>query len=157
MTNLLAEVLDGQQFVSGEEADVDPLLEDLAKRLAKLGARVETNLGSQLSLVVAYANQAAVVLADWALVGDSIAEKVRLRPALLKAMGWRVIRVHTFELFSDPEALAIRIGESLGMEISKRPQTLFDVPAFDESDEAWGERSVSNDERLKNDKPPHWG
>jgi hypothetical protein len=72
-------------------------------------------------------------------------------------MGWRVIRVHTFELFSDPAALAVRIGESLGMQLTKRPQPLFDSAAFDETPEAWGDRSDNNDARLKGDKPPHWG
>jgi hypothetical protein len=157
INNLLAEVLGGSRLSAGEESDEDPLLQDLSLRLAKLGARVELNIGGQIPLVVSYANKAAAILPDWNLAGDSISERVRLRPALLKAMGWRVVRVHTFELFADPEALAIRIGESLGMQLTKRPQALFDVPAFDESDEAWGDRAESNDSRLKNDKPPHWG
>lgn len=157
VNNLLAEVLTGSKLSPSEEFDDDPLLHDLSLRLAKLGARVELSLGGQIPLVVSYANKAAAVLPDWNLAGDSISERVRLRPALLRAMGWRVIRVHTFELFADPEGLAIRIGESLGMQLTKRPQALFDVPAFDESDEAWGDRTESNDSRLKNDKPPHWG
>jgi hypothetical protein len=157
INNLLAEVLEGSKLSPGEESEDDPLLQDLSLRLAKLGARVELNLGGQIPLAVSYANKAVAVLPDWNLAGDSISERIRLRPALLKAMGWRVVRVHTFELFADPEALAIRIGESLGMQLTKRPQALFDVPAFDESDEAWGDRAESNDSRLKNDKPPHWG
>ena len=157
INNLLAEVLDGSKLSSGEESEDDPLLQDLSLRLAKLGARVELNLGGQVPLAVSFANKAVAVLPDWNLAGDSISERIRLRPALLRAMGWRVVRVHTFELFADPEALAIRIGESLGMQLTKRPQALFDVPAFDESDEAWGDRAESNDSRLKNDKPPHWG
>jgi hypothetical protein len=72
-------------------------------------------------------------------------------------MGWRVIRVHTFELFADPAALAVRIGESLGMQLTKRPQALFDTAAFDETPQAWGDREASNDARLASDKPPHWG
>ena len=157
INNLLAEVLDGSKLSPAEESEDDPLLQDLSLRLAKLGARVELNLGGQVPLAVSYANKAVAVLPDWNLAGDSISERIRLRPALLRAMGWRVVRVHTFELFADPEALAIRIGESLGMQLTKRPQALFDVPAFDESDEAWGDRAESNDSRLKNDKPPHWG
>ena len=31
-----------------------------------------------------------------------------------------------------------------------------DAPA-EESGEDWSERSLSNDEQLKRDKPPHWG
>ncbi len=31
-----------------------------------------------------------------------------------------------------------------------------DAPT-DESGEDWAERSLSNDDQLKRDKPPHWG
>ncbi|MFM5952608.1 MAG: hypothetical protein ACKOOE_08485, partial [Micrococcales bacterium] len=157
INNLLAEVLSGSSLSSGEDFDEDPLLQDLSLRLAKLGARVQLNFGGQIPLAVSYANKTASILPDWNLAGDSFSERFRLRPALLRAMGWRVIRVHTFELFADPQGLAIRIGEALGMQLTKRPQTLFDIPAFDDSDEAWGDRAESNDSRLKNDKPPHWG
>jgi hypothetical protein len=43
------------------------------------------------------------------------------------------------------------------MELSKKSESLFDEPSFDETSQAWGEREDSNDQRLKNDKPPHWG
>ena len=156
-TRLLAEVLVGSSGDVAPETDPDPLLEDLALRLKKLGARAVLNYGDALPLVVSYANKAAVILPDWNLAGETLSEKLRLRPALLRAMGWKVIRVHTFELFADPSALAIRIGESLGMELTKRPQTLFDPPAADDAAEVWGDRGQSNDARLKADKPPHWG
>jgi hypothetical protein len=156
-THLLAEVLSTAPAVDEEEPEYDPLLEDLALRLKKLGARAILNYRGSLPLVVSYANKSAVILPDWNLVGENLGEKLRLRPALLRTMGWRVIRVHTFELFSDPAALAVRIGESLGMQLTKRPQPLFDTAAFDETPEAWGDRSDNNDARLKGDKPPHWG
>ncbi len=156
-THLLHEVLAAAPADESDEADSDPLLEDLALRLKKLGARAVLNYRGALPLVVSYANKSAVILPDWNLVGESLGEKLRLRPALLRTMGWRVIRVHTFELFSDPAALAVRIGESLGMQLTKRPQPLFDSAAFDETPEAWGDRSDNNDARLKGDKPPHWG
>jgi hypothetical protein len=154
---LLVQVLSSEASLVADEADTDPLLEDLSLRLKKLGARAVLNYGNALPLAVSYANKAAVILPDWNLAGDGLSERLRLRPALLRAMGWKVVRVHTFELFADPAALAIRIGESLGMEITKRPQPLFDPPAFEDSPEAWGDRSESNDARLKSDKPPHWG
>lgn len=156
-THLLQSVLDTRPSIEQDEPDSDPLLEDLAMRLKKLGARSVLNYRRSLPLVVSYANKAAVILPDWNLLGESVSEKIRLRPALLRAMGWRVIRVHTFELFSDPAALAVRIGESLGMQLTKRAQPLFDAAAFDETPEAWGDGSESNDARLKGDKPPHWG
>jgi len=155
-THLLQEVLGTAGEEVEPEAETDPLLQDLALRIKKLGARAVLNYKRALPLVVAYANQTAVILPDWNLAGDSLSERLRLRPALLRAMGWRVIRVHTFELFSDPTALAVRIGEALGMQLTKRAQPLFDTAAFDETPEAWGDRSDNNDARLKGDKPPHW-
>ncbi len=154
---MLREVLSSNSVREHFETESDPLLEDLALRLKKLGAHVVENIGAGLPLVASYANNSAVICPDWNLQGDDLNEQLRLLPALLRAMGWQVIRVHSFELFSDPEALAIRIGEGLGMQLSKRPQVLFDSPSFDETDAAWGENASSNDQRLKGDKPPHWG
>jgi hypothetical protein len=154
---ILREVLNAQPASQEIQGDSDPLLEDLSLRLKKLGAHVSENFGGTLRLVAAFGKSAAVVYPDWALQGENLNERLRLRPALLEGMGWQVVRVHSFELFSDPEALAIRIAESLGMQVSKRPQALFDTPSFDETDAAWGDRSDSNDQRLKSDKPPHWG
>ncbi|MEY4349299.1 MAG: hypothetical protein RL719_596 [Actinomycetota bacterium] len=154
---MLREVLASNSVRETYSSESDPLLEDLALRLKKLGAHVVENLGDGLPLVASYANNSAVICPDWNLYGDDLNEKLRLLPALLGAMGWQVVRVHSFELFSDPEALAIRIGEGLGMQLTKRPQVLFDSPSFDETDAAWGDRSDSNDQRLKSDKPPHWG
>lgn len=108
-------------------------------------------------MVVSFGAASAVLLPDWNLVGDDLAEQIRLRPALLAAMGWKSIRIHALEVFSDPQSLAVRIADQLGMAISSKPQLLFDEASFDETDTAWGDRSDSNDQRLKNDKPPHWG
>ena len=141
------------------EAAPDPMLNDLSLRLKKLGARVDETLSVSMPLVVSYAKKAAVIEPDWALRGDNRNEKFRIRPGLLRALGWQYVRVHSFELFSDPQAIAQRIAEQLGMQISKRPTPLFDPAerAFEDSDAAWGDRADSNDARLRGDKPPHWG
>jgi hypothetical protein len=147
--------------VEVEPADIlaDPMLNDLSLRLKKLGARVDESLSESMPLVVSYAKKAAVIEPDWSIRGDSRNEKFRIRPGLLKALGWQYIRVHSFEVFSDPQAIAQRIAEQLGMQISKRPTPLFDPAerAFEDSDAAWGDRADSNDARLRGDKPPHWG
>jgi hypothetical protein len=144
-----------------EPADVlpDPMLNDLSLRLKKLGARVDESLSGSLPLVVSYAKKAAVIEPDWSIRGENRNERFRIRPGLLKALGWQYIRVHSFEVFSDPQAIAQRIAEQLGMQISKRPTPLFDPAerAFEDSDAAWGDRADSNDARLRGDKPPHWG
>jgi len=72
-------------------------------------------------------------------------------------MGWQYIRVHSFELFSDPQAVAQRIAESLGMQISQRPVRLFENDrAYEDTDIAWGDKPIGNDDRLRGDVPPHW-
>ena len=139
------------------EMDSDPMLSDLALRLRKLGAHVTLGYTSRIPMAVSFGAKSAIILPDWNLIGEDLSEQIRLRPALLKAMGWITVRIHALEVFSDPQALAIRIGDELGMQLTRKPQTLFDDPSFDETDEAWGDSNGSNDQRLKNDKPPHWG
>ena len=125
-----------------EPSDVlpDPMLNDLSLRLKKLGARVDETLSVSLPLVVSYAKKAAIISPDWSIPGENRNEKFRIRPGLLEALGWQCIRVHSFELFSDPQAIAQRIAEQLGMQISKRPTPLFDATdrAFEDTDAAWG-------------------
>lgn len=139
------------------EIDSDPMLSDLALRLRKLGAHVTIGYTSRIPMAVSFGVKSAIILPDWNLVGDDLSEKVRLRPALLAGMGWETIRIHALEVFSDPQGLATRIGDALGMQISKKSQTLFDEPSFDETDAAWGEGLTSNDRSLRENKPPHWG
>jgi hypothetical protein len=137
--------------------ETDPLLSDLALRLRKMGTHVTLGYTSRISMAAAYGAKAAVIVPDWNPIGEDLAEQVRLRPALLAAMGWEVIRVHALEVFADPQGVAIRIGDRLGMELSKKTEALFDDASFDETAQAWGDREESNDLRLKADKPPHWG
>ena len=55
--------------------------------------------------------------------------------------------------------MAQRIAMELGIEITKKPQPLFEMEprAFEDTASAWGDPEDSNDQRLKEDKPPHWG
>ena len=154
----LLDPLNSKNF-DGTNLEQDPMLRDLTVRLQKLGVRVVANYGDRLPLVAAYGNSAAVIAPDWDLRGLDLNEKLRLRPQLLRALGWRYIRVHSFELFADPQNIAHQIAEQLGLSISKRPQALFenDDKAFEDTDLAWGDRADSNDRRLRDDKPPHWG
>jgi len=139
------------------EIDSDPILADLALRLRKLGAHVTLGYTPRIPMVASFGAHSAIMLPDWTLVGEDLSERIRLRPALLTSMGWKTIRIHAMEVFSDPQALANRIGDELGMQVTRKPQTLFDEPSFDETDAAWGDSRDSNDQRLQNDKPPHWG
>jgi len=144
------------EAVADSDAEVDPMLTDLALRLSRLGVRVTLGYGERLPLVISYGAKAAVVQADWLQMDQPIAERLRLHPALLEAMGWGVVRVHSFELFSDPQTVALRIAIAIGLPLSTRQAPLFDVRSNDDNDVGWGDSTSSNDRRLKDDKPPHW-
>jgi hypothetical protein len=135
----------------------DPMLTDLALRLRKLGIRANLGFGENLPLVISYGNRAGMILADWIQLKEPLVETQRLNPALLEAMGWQLIRVHSFELFSDPQTLALRIAISMGLPASTRQATLFEERSKDDTDTGWGDFGSSNDRRLTEDKPPHWG
>lgn len=135
----------------------DPLLKDLSLRLQKLGLSVELNFAGRVSLAVSFGQRAAVVDPDWALTGESWDEKLRLRPGLLKALGWEYLRVHALEIFARPQDVANRIAKQLGVDVEKSKQPLFEEKAFEDTPGAWGDPDDSNDDRLRDDKPPHWG
>jgi hypothetical protein len=141
------------------EADLNPMIADLAIRLTKLGVTTRTNFSTRIKLVASVGEKAAIVEPDWGILGYNLTERYRLRPALLDAMGWMYLRVPSFELFADPEQVARSIALSLGIEVTKKPQPLFELsePAFEDTSSAWGDSEDSNDQRLAEDKPPHWG
>jgi hypothetical protein len=133
------------------------MLQDLNLRLKKLGVRVDVSFSASTPMVASFGKNAAVIEPDWNIPGTSRTERFRLRPRLLQSLGWHYIRVYSFELFSDPQALAQRIAMKLGVQVGRQPQTLFDEKAFEDTDAAWGDSTKSNDQQLKADKPPHWG
>lgn len=136
--------------------DSDPMLEDLARRLRKLGVTVKTNFSERLPLVASYSNTAMVLEADWHLHGQSWSEKLHQRPALLTAHGWRYRRIYSFELFSNPDGLAKQLATELGLAGAGESIVQLDIRAESDSDATWGDRIGDNDDRLKRDKPPHW-
>jgi hypothetical protein len=140
-----------------QSGEPDPLLMDLSKRLEKLGLSVKLNFAGRIGLAVSRGNKVAVVDADWSLVGQSWDEKLRLRPGLLRAMGWHYLRVHALELFARPQDVANRIAMDLGLDLNSRSEPLFEERAFEDTNRAWGDPDDSNDDRLRDDKPPHWG
>lgn len=153
---LLAQLIRPTFLSDLESGNPDPLLRDLALRLEKLGLAVRLNFASRISLAVSLGNKAAVVDPDWGLMGDTWDEKLRLRPGLLRAMGWNYIRVHALEIFSHPQDVAHRVAKQLGLDVERKPEPLFEK-AFEDTNRAWGDPDDSNDDRLKNERPPHWG
>lgn len=156
LKDLLEATTPKQQLAS---MPADPMLVDLSLRLKKLGARIDDSFSTEVPLIASFGKSAAVIEPDWSIPGANRTERFRIRPGLLRALGWQYTRVYSFELFSDPQAVALRIAENLGMQVTKRPQPLFDEAerAFEDSDMAWGDRAQSNEYRLRQDKPPHWG
>jgi hypothetical protein len=157
LREMLTEITNPKQRIT--EADVNPMIADLAIRLTKLGVTTRTNFSPRVKLVASVGEKAAVVEPDWGLLGHNLSERHRLRPMMLALMGWQYIRVPSFELFADPELVARRIAVELGIEISKKPQPLFEIEpqAFEDTALAWADPEDSNDRRLREDKPPHWG
>jgi hypothetical protein len=157
LREMLSEIAKPSQ--KSQEADVNPMIADLAIRLTKLGVTTRTNFSSRFKLVASVGEKAAVIEPDWGLLGYNLSERHRLRPMMIRALGWDYIRVPSFELFADPEAVAQHIAIALGIELSKKPQPLFEMEprAFEDTHFAWGDPADSNDQRLREDKPPHWG
>lgn len=95
--------------------DSDPMLVDLARRLESRGLRVALGHRGKLGLVAANGGMCVVVDTDSVLTGRSLREALRLRPEVLRRLGWHYARVHAFELFTDPDAVADRIARMVGL------------------------------------------
>lgn len=115
----LAEILDEVAARRAEPPipdDSDPMLVDLSRRLAARGLRVALGHRGKLGLVAANGGTCVVVETDAVLEGRSLREALRLRPEVLRRLGWHYARVHAFELFRDPDAVADRIAVLAGLQ-----------------------------------------
>jgi hypothetical protein len=102
------------------------MLRDLAERLRQRGLAVELSYGGDISLVASHGRIAVAVETDAVLTRGTLRESLRLRPAALRRLGWHYVRVHTFELFADPEAVAARIAGIAGLSnaVTREVETL---------------------------------
>ncbi|HEY4225714.1 MAG TPA: AAA family ATPase [Pseudolysinimonas sp.] len=115
----LAEILDEVAARRAEPPlpdDSDPMLVDLSRRLATRGLRTALGHRGKLGLVAANGGTCIVIDTDAVLAGRSLRESLRLRPEVLRRLGWHYARVHAFELFSDPDAVADRIARLAGLQ-----------------------------------------
>ncbi len=94
--------------------DSDPMLVDLARRLESRGLRVALGHRGKLGLVTSNRGMCLTIETDTVLHGTSMRESLRLRPELLRRLGWHYLRVYAFELFSNPDAVADRVVQLLG-------------------------------------------
>ncbi len=93
----------------------DPLTRALARELRRLGLSVDVHYRGLLPLVAQYDGKAVVVESDPETIGESLRESLRLRPQILRRLGWHYVRVHSFDLYSDPAGVAQRIATMLGL------------------------------------------
>ncbi|WP_442922252.1 AAA family ATPase [Microbacterium sp. Cr-K20] len=93
----------------------DPLTLALARELRRLGASVDVDYRGLLPLVAQHGGKAVVIEPDPESRGESLRETLRLRPHVLRRLGWHYVRVHAFDLYSDPATVATRIAAVLGI------------------------------------------
>ncbi|WP_243073773.1 AAA family ATPase [Microbacterium sp. SS28] len=93
----------------------DPLTRALAHELRALGVSVDVHYRGLLPLVAQHDGKAVVAEIDPETVGESLRESLRLRPQILRRLGWHYVRVHAFDLYSDPAGVAARIAALLGV------------------------------------------
>ncbi|ODT41688.1 MAG: AAA family ATPase [Microbacterium sp. SCN 70-200] len=93
----------------------DPLTLNLARHLRARGVSVDVDYRGQLPLVAQYQGKAIVAESDSDAAGDTLRETLRLRPQVLRRLGWHYVRVHAFDLYSDPAGVAERIAVILGV------------------------------------------
>lgn len=94
----------------------DPLTLALARELRRLGASVDVDYRGLLPLVAQHSGRAVVIESDPESRAESLRESLRLRPQVLRRLGWHYVRVHAFDLYSDPATVARRIATVLGIE-----------------------------------------
>jgi hypothetical protein len=70
----------------------------------------------KLGLVAAHGGVCVTIETDASLVKGSLRESLRLRPEVLRRLGWHYVRVHAFQLFSDPDRVANTVAAVLGVD-----------------------------------------
>ncbi len=120
----LAEILDEVGARQAQEPipdDSEPMLVDLARRLQARGLTVALGHRAKLGLVASRGGMCIAIETDTVLHRSTLRESLRLRPELLRRLGWHYLRMHAFELFSDPESVAARIATMLGADADAAP------------------------------------
>jgi hypothetical protein len=108
--------------------DSDPMLVDLARRLERRGIKVALGHRGKLGLVAAHHGTCVTIETDAVLHRSTLRESLRLRPELLRRLGWHYLRVHAFELFSDPDAVAKKIVTLLGADPEPTTEPIAIIP-----------------------------
>ena len=109
-------------------AERDPMLGELAERLERLGLRVELDYRGVIPLAASLGERAIAVDLDFTGGERSLREALRLRPSVLRRLGWHYHRVHSFDLFADPERVALRVAGILGYEPEQDSESAAEAP-----------------------------
>ncbi|GAA4184528.1 hypothetical protein GCM10022288_05340 [Gryllotalpicola kribbensis] len=129
LSHVLGEAADMDASLPDAPETTEPLLVDLRARLERRGLSVRLGYRGALPLVASYHGKAVVVETDQIVGHGSLRESLRLRPELLRRLGWHYLRVHSFELFADPEAIAGRVARLIGAAPSQNAETTpLDLP-----------------------------
>ena len=97
-------------------AERDPLLGELADQLQALGLQVALDYRGAIPLAASLGERAIAVDLDFTGTDQGLRSALRLRPAVLRRLGWHYHRVHSFDLFADPERVALRVASIVGYE-----------------------------------------
>jgi hypothetical protein len=89
------------------------MLVDLARRLEHRGITASLNHAGVIPLAATMNGRAVAIDTDDVLATGTLREALRLRPAALRQLGWHYVRVHSFELFANPDGIADRVHNIL--------------------------------------------
>jgi hypothetical protein len=99
---------------AGQNARTQPMLDDLGRRLQRLGLEVTPAYrGVGLAVRTPDGSSAYLIESDADFARGTLREQLRLHPTQLRRMGWGFMRVYSFELFSDPQTVAQTIMGAL--------------------------------------------
>ncbi|MFC5339060.1 AAA family ATPase [Leucobacter denitrificans] len=107
-------------------SEPDPLVSEFAERLERLGMKVELDYHGVIPIAASYDERAIAIDIDLGTAseeGSSLRDALRLRPSVLRRLGWHYHRVQSFDLFADPEGVAERIARVLGVTDASAAET----------------------------------
>ena len=128
LVDVLAEAQTGslaQRTVGGEP---EPMLIDLARRLEHRGITTSLNHAGVIPLAATVKGRAVAIDTDDVLSTGTLREALRLRPAALRQLGWHYVRVHSFELFANPDGIADRVQQLLDPVVLETEEIRLDLP-----------------------------
>lgn len=95
-------------------AEQDPMIAELAQRLEGLGLQVALNYQGVIPIAAALGERAIAIDIDFSGDEESMRHILRLRPAVLRRLGWHYQRIQSFDLFQNPAEVAVRVASIIG-------------------------------------------